>query len=353
MTSTSFNTALTRMLLLQLGDQLMSRRKAMGLSAVETAKRAKISRTTLKAVEAGAPGTSIGSLVRVMSALGISGDLVHLASGWMIERQQSAAANGTRLSSTAMQVLVSADDSRHRIQDLQSLVLHEEAVRLVQKDSTLLLKAQNTLERWLRPGGSRSDPLWLEWRAILKDAAWRKVLGNTQRAQQLRQASPLTTVLPEETRLQVLAQIGEIKRGIVLSITDGTRVRTTHINLPLLEQHDLVLKGIPANQLHRFLASFSVLSEVEILTMLGASRRDAQRRKRGLLGPEASGALLDLMVVVQKAEEVLGAREAAETWLHQPAVAFEGRRPIELLSTRQGAKLVKDHLTRMDYGVYV
>ena len=352
MTSTSFNPALARMLLLQLGDRLMSRRKAMGLSAVEIAKRAKISRTTLKAVEAGAPGTSIGSLVRVMSALGISGDLVHLASGWMIARQQDAAADGTRLSSTAMQVLVSADDSRHRIQDLQSLVLHEEAVRLVQKDSTLLLKAQNTLERWLRPGGSRSDPLWLEWRAILKGAAWREVLSNTQRAQQLRQASPLTTVLPEETRQQVLAQIGELKSGIVLNISDGTHARTTH-NLPLLEQHDLVLKGIPAKELNKILASFSVLSEAEILTMLGVSRRGAQRRKGGLLGPDPSGALLDLMEVVQRAEEVLGVREAAETWLQQPAVAFEGRRPIELLSTRQGAKLVKDHLTRIDYGVYV
>lgn len=352
MSSLKAHSVLDRQLLLQVGERLKSLRKARGLSAGALAGQAGMSRTTLGKIEAGDPRTSIGSFVRVMSVLGVSGDLVHLAGARMIARQQGAAADGTRLSSTAMQVQVSADYSRHRIQDLQSLVLHEEAVRLVQKDATLLLKAQNSLERWFRLGGSRSDPLWLEWRAILKDGTWGKVLSKTQRAQQLRQASPLTTILPEETRQQVLAQIGELKRGIVLNIMDGSHVRTTH-DLPLLEQHDLVLKGIPANQLNKFLASFSVLSEVEILAMLGVNGRGAQRRKNGLLGPEPSGALLDLMDVVQRAEEVLGDREAAETWLQHPAVAFGGRRPIELLSTRQGAKLVKDHLTRMDHGVYV
>ena len=39
--------------------------------------------------------------------------------------------------------------------------------------------------------------------------------------------------------------------------------------------------------------------------------------------------------------------------MRQRAVAFDGLRPVELLSTRPGTELVKDHLTRMEYGVYV
>jgi putative toxin-antitoxin system antitoxin component (TIGR02293 family) len=68
--------------------------------------------------------------------------------------------------------------------------------------------------------------------------------------------------------------------------------------------------------------------------------------------PEHSGTTKDLIEVTQKAIEVLGDRAAADRWLHEPALALNGRKPIDLLSTRLGASLVKDHLTRMEFGVY-
>jgi hypothetical protein len=58
--------------------------------------------------------------------------------------------------------------------------------------------------------------LWREWVKILDSGAWRKVLGRTRHAQQLRQASPLVTVLPEEVRQSVYAQINSLKKGLVL-----------------------------------------------------------------------------------------------------------------------------------------
>lgn len=125
------------------------------------------------------------------------------------------------------------------------------------------------------------------------------------------------------------------------------------IKLPLLEQHDLARHGIPITQLNKALRSFVQLTEEEVLVAIGMNRRTVQRGSNGALKPEPSGALLDLVAVVQKAADVVGDRSAAEAWLQQPAVAFNGRRPIDLLSTRQGAMLIKDHLTRMDYGVYV
>ena len=100
------------------------------------------------------------------------------------------------------------------------------------------------------------------------------------------------------------------------------------------------------------MASFVRLGEAEVLGAVGVSSRTVQRRKAGVLSTEHSGAVLDLIGVTQKAIEVLGSREAAEDWLHHPALAFDGRRPIELVSTRPGADLVKDHLIRMEFGVY-
>lgn len=207
---------LQRQLLLQLGDRLKRLRKTQGLGTVEMAKRVGISRTTLSAVEAGDPAPSIGTYLRVMSALGVAGELALLAGDALQPAPAGSAAARSRRSKPVVQVLVSADESRHQAQDLQSLALHEEAVRLVRADPALRRAAEDTLDRWLQAGNSRSNSLWLEWRDILRDGTWRKVLGRTRRAQELRQASPLVTVLPEHVRQSVLAQVSGLKKGISL-----------------------------------------------------------------------------------------------------------------------------------------
>jgi transcriptional regulator with XRE-family HTH domain len=207
---------LERQLLLQLGDRLKRLRKAQGLGTVEMAKRVGISRTTLGAIESGDPGPAIGTYVRVMSVLGVSGELAMLAGDSMQPAPKGTAGARSRRSRPLVQVLVSTDDSRHQVQDLLSLALHEEAVRLVRAKPELLLLAQATLEKWLGSGTSRSTGLWLEWQEILRHGKWRKVLGRTRRAQELRQASPLTTLLPETVRQSILNQVAALKKGVVL-----------------------------------------------------------------------------------------------------------------------------------------
>lgn len=209
-------TVLERQLLLQLGDRLKRLRKVQSLGTVEMASRVGISRTTLSAIEAGDPGPSIGTYLRVMSVLGISGELALLAGDALQPAPPGSAAARSRRARPMVQVLVSADASRHQLQDVQSLALHEEAVRLVRADPDLLYQAQETLERWLQSGPSRSSGLWKDWQDILKHGKWRKVLGRTRRAQALRQASPLTTVLPEKTRKRILSQVAALRRGVTL-----------------------------------------------------------------------------------------------------------------------------------------
>src|SRR5256885_13895718 len=75
------STLLQRQLLLQFGDRLKRLRKEQGLGTVEMASRVGISRSTLAAVESGDPGPSMGTYLRVMSELGIGGELVLLAGG--------------------------------------------------------------------------------------------------------------------------------------------------------------------------------------------------------------------------------------------------------------------------------
>lgn len=213
---TDTTTVLERHLLLQLGDRLKRLRKARKLSAVEMAKRVGISRTTLAAVESGDPAPTIGTYLRVMSVLGVAGDLALLVSDTFQPPPADSAAGASTRARPQVQVTVRTDPGRHEAQDLQSLMLHKEAIRMIQNDPALLDRAHEVLRRWRSQGDSRSDSLWSEWEAILAKQSWRKVLGRTRRAQELRQASPLPTILPEALRQDVLAQIQSLKKGIVL-----------------------------------------------------------------------------------------------------------------------------------------
>jgi len=180
-----------------------------------------MTRNTLRAVEAGDPAPAMGTYLRVMSVLGISGDLALLAGDILQPAPADSAAARSRRAAPVVQVRVSADQARHRLQDLQSLALHEEAVRLVKANPALAQQARDTAHRWLKAGDARSAILWREWVDILGAGTWRKVLGRTRHAQQLRQTSPLVTLLPEEIRQRVLRQVSDLKKGVEIGITPG------------------------------------------------------------------------------------------------------------------------------------
>lgn len=244
MTDPDLTAVLDMHLLLQLGGRLKGLRVAQGLTTTEIAQRVGIARNTLRAIESGDPATSLGSYLRVMSALGVSGDLALLATGVVQQPAASAAsaagtprtARTTRTTGAAsavgrgarpgeapvVEVRVSAGRGRHAVQDLQSLLLHEAALRQLKADPSLLGRARDALLSWSAGAAegvrepSRSAPLWDEWLEILEQRAWRRVLARTQHAQQLRQASPLLTVLTPQARQAVLAQVAELKRGVTL-----------------------------------------------------------------------------------------------------------------------------------------
>jgi putative toxin-antitoxin system antitoxin component (TIGR02293 family) len=56
--------------------------------------------------------------------------------------------------------------------------------------------------------------------------------------------------------------------------------------------------------------------------------------------------------ILAKATTVLGSQHEAEQWLNRPSIGLGQQRPIDLLVTPAGAKLVEDYLTRLEFGVY-
>lgn len=59
-----------------IGEQLLAWRKLQGLTAVQTAERAGISRNTLRRVETGDSGVSFGAFLGVARALGVLDALI-------------------------------------------------------------------------------------------------------------------------------------------------------------------------------------------------------------------------------------------------------------------------------------
>jgi putative toxin-antitoxin system antitoxin component (TIGR02293 family) len=56
--------------------------------------------------------------------------------------------------------------------------------------------------------------------------------------------------------------------------------------------------------------------------------------------------------ILAKATTVFGNQREAEEWLERPAIGLDQRRPIDLLASPAGARIVEDFLTQLEFGVY-
>lgn len=97
-------------LLSQLGERLKLARKRRKLSNAVVAQRAGISRTSLYKVEAGDPGATLGTYMRVMAVLGLEADINTLAADDKV---------GRKLQDLALEVPASAARRRRTAATLQ------------------------------------------------------------------------------------------------------------------------------------------------------------------------------------------------------------------------------------------
>lgn len=82
--------------------------------------------------------------------------------------------------------------------------MHQEAVRMIQAEPALASKALAILERWDTHVSDHSKPLRERWFEIITEHDWAAALDETERGKQLRQASPLACLLPEDVRREIM-----------------------------------------------------------------------------------------------------------------------------------------------------
>ena len=120
--------------------------------------------------------------------------------------------------------------------------------------------------------------------------------------------------------------------------------------------HDQIIRGIPAAALIHMVASVHRLRPEQVGSAVGVSVRTLQRRRRDAterpLSVEQGDRAWQFAELLVKASRVLGSQEEAERWFDTPAMALDQKRPLELLTSSVGARMVDQLLTRIDHGVY-
>ncbi len=124
-----------------------------------------------------------------------------------------------------------------------------------------------------------------------------------------------------------------------------------------LDVHDALSEGLPGSALVHLVERLRVLAKSgkRLEGAVGVSLRTMQRNKGDAakrLSPEQAGRAWQFAEILALATRALGSQEAAERWLEHPAIALDGRCPIDLLATPAGAKMVTELLGRIEYGVY-
>ena len=121
------------------------------------------------------------------------------------------------------------------------------------------------------------------------------------------------------------------------------------------EAHDLVSEGLPAAAMAKLFGVVMILSTDAVLDAIGVSERSYARRKaapKTVLPVDESERLWRFAEILAHATRVFGSQSEAERWLAQPALGLDRRKPIDLLKTHPGARLVAQYLTRIEFGVY-
>jgi putative toxin-antitoxin system antitoxin component (TIGR02293 family) len=73
--------------------------------------------------------------------------------------------------------------------------------------------------------------------------------------------------------------------------------------------------------------------------------------RKGRLGKVASIRLYRLAALVVSAERVIGDSVNAATWLDKSSYGLGGLRPIDLVVSEFGVRMVEDELVRIEHGM--
>ena len=118
-----------------------------------------------------------------------------------------------------------------------------------------------------------------------------------------------------------------------------------------LDLDDAIRSGLPVKAVESVVKA-GALRASELHALVIPRRTLAHRKHRvGRLSREQSDRLARVVRVVASAEEAIGDGAKAARWLRKPNRTLRGRRPLDLLASDVGARLVEQELGRIEHGL--
>ena len=114
---------------------------------------------------------------------------------------------------------------------------------------------------------------------------------------------------------------------------------------------DAVRSGVPVKAVE-CVVNAGTLRAPEVHALVVPRRTLAHRkRSHGRLSATQSDRLIRVVRMAGRAEEAIGDVDKAKRWLRKPNRALRGRRPLDLLASDVGARLVEQVLGRIEHGL--
>lgn len=139
--------------------------------------------------------------------------------------------------------------------------------------------------------------------------------------------------------------------GIVAERLGGAEVLDREIRSEL-DFAAAVEGGLTYQSLEHVYSSEDLLPS-EAYQLVGSRRTLMRKKKEGArLSAAESDRLARVVRIIARAGEALGDPAKARRWLRKENRALEGQRPLDLLGTDAGTRVVERVLGRIEYGVY-
>ncbi|TFF35908.1 type II RES/Xre toxin-antitoxin system antitoxin [Mucilaginibacter psychrotolerans] len=115
---------------------------------------------------------------------------------------------------------------------------------------------------------------------------------------------------------------------------------------------DKIRDGLPKQAIDTVLAKTNI-SRTQLSNILHISTRQLNRyEKDERLSIEQSNFLYEFTRIYTRGLDILGDAASIDAWLARPNMALGEVSPIELLDTGEGARMVNDLLSNIEYGFY-
>ncbi len=141
-----------------------------------------------------------------------------------------------------------------------------------------------------------------------------------------------------------------VTAGQIAETLGGSRV-LKHKRFTLEELRAQLRTGLPYSGLEAVASGFEIGTGDLVAVLHVPARTLARRKREKRLRADESDRLFRLGRIAALADEVLGSREKAIRWLHQPNRALGNGVPLRQLDTDPGARQVEDLLLRIAHGV--